>query len=144
MKKSPVESKPTDEVNDEIYDEIDTRKEMIAKQNRAKAEETGYEVNIAMETMSPTDIPDSTETYLTPRAPSDGPADEDMNGKSKRETYPTRAPSDVSDYEGVNVKGEKEYQGLDLDNVDKEQPYEDLNKTVDDIVSPPCYMTILN
>ena len=123
MKKSPVESKPTDEVNDEIYDEIDTRKEMIAKQNRAKAEETGYEVNIAMKTMSST-------------APSDGSAYEDVNGK--RKTYPTpRATSDGSAYEDVNVKVEEEYQGLELDNVDKEQPYEDLNKTVGDIVPPP-------
>ena len=137
LKKSPVETKPTNEDNDEIYDEIDTRKEMIAKQNRAKAEETGYEVNIAMETKSSTEIKDSTDsTYLTPRVPSDGSAYEDVNGK--RETYPTpRAPSDGYAYEDVNVKVEKEYQGLDLDNVDQEQPYEDLNKTIGDIVPPP-------
>ena len=135
LKKSPVETKPTNEDNNEIYDEIDTRKEMIAKQNRAKAEETGYEVNIAMETKSSIEIKD-TETYLTPRAPSVGSAYEDVNGK--RETYPTsRPPSDGSAYEDVNVKVEKEYQGLDLDNVDQEQPYEDLNKTIGDIVPPP-------
>ena len=136
MKKSPVESnesKPTDEDNGEIYDEIDTRKEMIAKQKRVKAEETGYEVNIAMATKSSTEMQNSTETYLTP---SDGSAYEDVNGK--RETYPIpRAPSDGSAYEDVNVKGEKEYQGLDLDNVDQEQPYEDLNKIIGDIVPPP-------
>ena len=126
LKKSPVESKPTDGGNDEIYDEIDTRKEMEAKQKREKAEETGYEVNIAMATMSSTEINDPTDTYLTPRAASEGSADKDVN--DIRHTYFTSRPSDGSAYEDVNVKRESsEYQGLDLDNVDKDQPYADLN-----------------
>ena len=115
LNKSLVESKPTDEVNGEIYDEIDTKKEMVAKQKRAKTEETVYEVNIAMETKSSTKTQDSANIYLSPRASSDGSA-----------------------FEDVNVRRETEYQGLDLDNVDKDQPYADLSKTVDEIV-PPHY-----